>query len=235
MLKSMNIPETEGGRVLKRRVFALLGSSDIQSAEKALCRLSARKVINPLFALLNNADPAIKWAAVTAAGAVVTNLADQDLEGARNIMRRIMWNLNDESGGIGWGLPEVMGEILARHETLADEFTRILVSYANEEANYLEHEGLQRGLLWGIGRLAQVEPDRLSDAVPHLMRYLDSPDAAVRGHAAWVMGLVRSGEARTRLEALRDDQSEFQIYLNHLLKTQRVCDTAAAALERLSR
>lgn len=231
----MNIPKTEGGRALKKRVFELLGSSSLQSAVNALCRLPARRVINPLFALFNHGDPEIKWAAVTATGAVVANLSDQDLEGARNIMRRIMWNLNDESGGIGWGLPEAMGEILARRDSLADEYTRILVSYANEEANYLEHEGLQRGLLWGIGRLAQAKPHRLCHAAPHLMRYLDSPDAAVRGHAAWVMGLLLVKEARPRLKALMDDKSEFQIYLNGLLKTQRVCDAAARALEHLSR
>lgn len=235
MCTSMKSRKTEGGRALKKRVFELLGSSDLQSAVNALRRLPARQVINPLFALFNHADPEIKWAAVTAAGAVVADLADQDLEGARNIMRRIMWNLNDESGGIGWGLPEAMGEILSRRDILADEYTRILVSYANEEANYLEHEGLQRGLLWGIGRLAQTKPHRLSDAAPHLMRYLDSPDASVRGHAAWVMGLLLVRESRPRLEALMDDESEFQIYLNRLLKTQRVCDAAASALEHLSR
>jgi len=40
-------------------------------------------------------------------------------------MRRLMWNLNDESGGIGWGNPEAMGEILACHEALANEYAPI--------------------------------------------------------------------------------------------------------------
>ncbi len=233
--KPMNTPKIGGGRALKKRVFELLKSNDNQSAMDALRRLPARQVINPLFALLNHKDPGIKWAAVTAAGAVVADLANHDLEGARNIMRRIMWNLNDESGGIGWGLPELMGEILSRQNNLADEYTRILVSYTNEETNYLEHEGLQRGLLWGIGRLAQVEPRRLRDASSHLMRYLDSPDAPVRGHAAWVMGLLLVGEARPQLKRLMGDESEFQIYLNRSLKTRRVCDAAAVSLKRLSK
>ena len=231
----MRMPKKEGGRALKKRVFELLNSSDLKSAEDTLCRLPGRRVINPLFAFFNNADPAIKWAAVTTAGAVVANLADQDPDGAREIMRRIMWNLNDESGGIGWGFPETMGEILARNEKLANEYAQILFSYANIEANYLEHEGLQRGLLWGIGRLAQVRPELALKALPHLMPYLDSPDAAVRGHASWIMGLLLAGEAGPRLKVLMNDESEFQIYANHLLESQRVCDAAAVALEHIAR
>jgi len=48
-----------------------------------------------------------------------------------------------------------MGEILAAHNGLAQEYAHILLSYAREEGNYLELEALQRGLLWGIGRLAE--------------------------------------------------------------------------------
>ena len=60
-------------------------------------------------------------------GALVFSLAEQDMESARVVMRRLMWNLNDESGGIGWGSPEAMGEIMARHSGLAEEYSKISV------------------------------------------------------------------------------------------------------------
>ncbi len=97
-------------------------------------------------------------------GMVVSNLADHDIESARVVMRRLMWNLNDESGGIGWGSPEAMGEIMARHSRLAQEFASILVSYINPDKNYIEHEILQRGVLWGIGRLAYERPEFVKDS-----------------------------------------------------------------------
>ena len=56
-------------------------------------------------------------------GAVVAHLAEKDMESARVVMRRLMCSLNDESGGIGWGAPEAMGEIIASHEGLASELT----------------------------------------------------------------------------------------------------------------
>jgi hypothetical protein len=74
-------------------------------------------------------------------------------------MRRMIWNLNDESGGIGWGSPETMGESMACHNRLAGEYHRILVSYIRPDGNFLEHPELQKGLLWGLARLAAVQPE----------------------------------------------------------------------------
>ncbi len=62
-------------------------------------------------------------------GRVAADLADRDMESARVVVRRLMWNLNDESGGIGWGSPEAMGEIMACHEGLAEEYSCILISF----------------------------------------------------------------------------------------------------------
>jgi len=77
-------------------------------------------------------------------------------------MRRFMWTLNDESGGIGWGSPECMGEIMARHQGLALEYRRILFSYLAQgdtgSDNYLEYLPLRRGAFWGLARLAQGDP-----------------------------------------------------------------------------
>ena len=36
-------------------------------------------------------------------GLLAADLAGQDMEEARELMRRLMWSLNDESGSSGWG------------------------------------------------------------------------------------------------------------------------------------
>jgi hypothetical protein len=144
-----------------------------------------------------------------------------------------MWNLNDESGGIGWGMPEAMGEIMARHEGLAREYASILISYAREDGNFLELESLQRGVLWGLGRLAQIRPHLLQDAFPHVLRQLSSKDATLRGLAAWVIGLLGAGAARDRLKALRKDEAELVLYVDGVLHNCRVSDLANAALAKI--
>jgi len=155
------------GRILKQGVLELLRSEKLDFALEALCKIPPRQVINALFSFLYSTEEQIKWRAVTAMGAAVARLADVEMEPARIIMRRLMWNLNDESGGIGWGNPEAMGEILACHEALANEYAPILISYARKDGNYLELEMLQRGLLWGVARLSQVRPYLVLDEISH--------------------------------------------------------------------
>lgn len=223
----------QGGRVFKQIVLELLKSTDSESALDDLFRFPARQVINTLFSYLYNNDEQVRWRTVTAFGAVVASLADKDMEEGRIIMRRLMWNLNNESGGIGWGSPEAMGEILACHEGLTKEYAKILMSYTMEKGNYLEHEILQRGLLWGIGRLSQVRPELVKDAATYLIPYLKSPDDTVRGLAAWTLGLLRAEEARPDLEQLTEDEAEVQMYMDRRLTKRRVKKLVDEALERL--
>ena len=218
------------GRQLKRKVLALLGSDNFDQSLNELCQLPARQVINPLFSLLLSSDEQIRWRAITGMGAVVAKLAERDMESARVIMRRLMWSLNDESGGIGWGAPEAMGEIIASHEGLAKEYASVLISYVREDGNFLEYEPLQRGAVWGIGRVAQERPHLVQDAVPHLVLFLESPDATVRGLAAWTVGLLGAEPARPQLEALLGDEADVPLYIDGRLIVRCVGDLAKDAL-----
>jgi hypothetical protein len=220
------------GREFKKKVLELVSSNNFEQDLGTLCKLPARKVINPLFSFLLSTDSKTKWATVTAFGAVVSHLAEQDMESARVIMRRMMWQLNDESGGIGWGCPEAMGEIIACHEGLAREYARVLISYIREDGNFLEHEPLQEGALWGIGRVAQVRPNWVRDAVPHLHPFLEARDATLRGLAAWALGLLGAREARSQMERLANDGDRIAIYRDRKIKICLVKDLAKEALEK---
>ena len=195
------------GRDFKRKVIDLLKADDFAGVLETFRSYPARRVINPLFSCLCSTEPQIKWRAVTALGAVVANLAQDDMESARVVMRRLIWNLNDESGGIGWGVPETMGEVMARHEGLAREYVNILVSYIREDGNFLEYEPLQQGVLWGLGRLAQTSPELLQDAGAHLHAFLSSEDATLRGLAAWILGLLGGPQHESELEPLLEKDS----------------------------
>ena len=151
--------KTVTGRALKKKVRQLLFEDNFEKQIEEIKGVSARQVVNPLFSFLCSNDELLKARAVTAMGIVVSRLADHEMESARIVMRRLMWSLNDESGGIGWGAPEAMGEIMARHNKLADEYHKILISYSTPGANFIEHESLQEGVFWGIARLAQARPD----------------------------------------------------------------------------
>ncbi len=218
---------------MKKRVLELLKTRNLPVAIEEICRFPPRVAVNPLFALIQEGDERLKWGAVKAMGAVVASLAEGDMEAARVILRRLMWNLNDESGGIGWGSPEAMGEILASHDRLAREYTHILISYLREDGNLLENEVLQSGVLWGIGRVAEVRPGLVKNSLPLLRPFLDSPNPTHRGLAVKILGLLRVGEACSALEGLTQDDTELLIFSGERLEKHTIGELAIGALRSL--
>ena len=205
-------PEKTSGRQLKHRVLELLQQENPDKCISELYRLPARKVVNPLFSYLCSPNELVKWRAVSAMGAVLANLAEANLESARVVMRRFIWQLNDESGGIGWGCPEAMGDTMARSRRLAKEYAGILVSYMRPEGNFLEHEMLQRGVLWGVGRLAHRRPHLFTGCAPLLIPYMQSRDAALRGLAVWATVPMAAESTLPFLRQLSKDSSRFSFY-----------------------
>ena len=221
----------------KHEIFDLLKSPDFNQRLNSLKEFPFPKILKHLFSALCREDEEIKWPAVTAMGFLVADLAGRDLERARNILRRMMWSLNEESGGIGWGLPEAMGEILARNEDLAREFARFLVSYLRPEGNFLEFEPLQRGVLWAIGRLAESHPQMLQSLGAHsyLLAFLSSPDALARGHAILALGRIGEKESLQALEAYLQDETEIPLYENQEFRKVRISQLARKALRAVTK
>lgn len=225
----------ETRRASKKKIHALLKEPDLDRLIDNLRRLPETPVINTLIGALCSTDETSKWQAVTALGVMVAALADKDLEAARVIMRRFMWMLNDESGGIGWGVPEAMAEIMANHAALAQEYAHILVSFLREDGFYLEHVPLQRGLMWGLGRLAGVRPEllRTKDAVRHLLPYLDSDDHGVQGLAALALGRLKAVEVEVKLRTLCSEAGKVRFYQDRNLVEKNVGELAGEALSAL--
>lgn len=222
-------------RELRREIGEILVGPDTAEAMRRLGGIEDPRVPRLLLSFLSNADEEVRERVVQELAARVATLADRSPEEARNLVRRLMWILNEESGSSGWGAPEALGEILARHEGLAREYAGILVSYARRDGNYLEHPPLQRGLLWGIGRLALVRPELLKAqaAGPHLIPFLEAGDPVVRGLAAWCIGLLDELTARERLAALAEDDAETEVRRPAGHSRRRVRELAREALARL--
>ncbi|MBI9086155.1 MAG: HEAT repeat domain-containing protein [Desulfobacterales bacterium] len=221
--------EAAKGRAFKRQVLVLLQTDPFDPVLKTLVGFTPRRVVNPLISFFLNPDPLVRWRAITAMGVVVAALAEKDMESARVVMRRLTWSLNDESGGIGWGAPEAMGEIMAQSEPIADEYARILISYIDPRGNYLEHEGLQRGVLWGIGRLARNQPCHAKPSAPFLAPYLASSDPHLRGLAAWVAvapGMDRSPVLWARLA---QDRNVVEIFIDGRIRSIEICELVSGS------
>ena len=230
-------PAAAPDRMLKQKIFDLLKSPDFDRELDFLKGFPFHKTLNHLFSALCGGDEEVKWHAVTATGRLVADLAERDPEGARNILRRMMWSLNEESGGIGWGLPEAMGEILARNENLAREFAAILVSYIQPEGNFLEFQPLQRGALWAIGRLAEAFPFLLTPLKTgaFLLPFLKSRDLAVRGNAIKALGLLGDEQSLPGLKELLSEREVVRLYQGGKFMSSHIGELAQGAIERIKK
>ncbi|MCL2123310.1 MAG: HEAT repeat domain-containing protein [Desulfovibrionaceae bacterium] len=185
-----------------------LGAPDWRERLEQLTAKVPRSFVGPLLScLLQGGTPAGRAAA--ALGACVAAIAQETPEDARAIMRRFMWHMNEESGNLGWGIPESMAETLARSALLAKEFSRVLLSYIRDtgrEDNFVDHMPLRRSCYWAVGRLLQARPELAAHALPLLRAGLRDEDVPCRGMAAWALAQAGVPEdARPELEALAAD------------------------------
>jgi len=223
-------------RKIKKEVLALLAAGDLEKSRRELGKYDEQGLVNPLFSALYRPEEILRWHTVTIFGEVLTRLAEKNMEAARIVMRRYLWSLNDESGGIGWGAPEAMAEGMYHHDRLCDEYLHMLISYMrpdgpleHQDGNFLELPALQRGLLWGIGRLAEKRAALLleKEVVPDLIAYLPSNDATVRGLAVRALGLLGASDSA---EDLLGDHRSLRFYHDGEISAVTVSELAGEAL-----
>lgn len=222
-------------RTRKQQLREWLQSPDWKGHLAALAALDARETAGPLLSfLLLGGD--MQARAAVGLGVSVAGLAETEPEAARNILRRLMWHMNEESGNIGWGIPEAFAEILARNQRMAKEFHTVLLSYimdTGRDDNFCDHNVLRRSCYWAAGRLAQSWPQLCQRALPWLARGLEDVDVPCRGMAAWALGqLPLPLEAAPLLRRLAESGGEEVCYVfdGTAVREWRVAELAAASL-----
>jgi hypothetical protein len=220
------------GRKTRKQVNEILHRQDKTQALDRLARIPDRQLVGHLFSHFYATNELIRFRSITAMGLLGKRLADGHMENARDVMRRLMWNLNDESGGIGWGSAEAMGEILGQSPDLAAEFDSILFSFLDPKANFIDNPMLQQGILWGIGTYAKTAhaktaPDQMNDYRTGLIfPFLVTADPVTRGYAIRALthaGRLDSGNLPGHIQA---DVNTILLYTGWHFEPVRICDIA---------
>ncbi|TIH14831.1 HEAT repeat domain-containing protein [Marinifilum sp. JC120] len=228
------------GRRIKKKVMDVLADENWESKFEGLMeKYSMQTLVAPLFASLCATTVMVRWHGVTCFGKVISRMVEEDASKARVVMRRIMWMLNEESGGCAWGVSEAMGEIAAVNDLMAKEYGKILLSYSHEDEkgpeNYLEFPTLLRGAVWGVARMAQERPQIAAQATDDLVRFLSYPDPVIQGTACWALGPLNVTQSVKKLEALVDNDTVIEIYKDSSLQSVTVGRLAQEALDKISR
>ena len=128
--------------------------------------------------VLYDPEPLLRWRAAEALGRVAAVRAREDVGAVRDLCRRTLWLMSDESGGVLWLGPQVLGATLAGVPALCGELLPVL-------ASFLEKEPFRAGTRWALWRVALARPLAVADtAADALAASLADPDPDVRGHAA---------------------------------------------------
>jgi HEAT repeat protein len=193
------------------------------------------KTANGLIGLLTDSNETVKWRAVRALGQLTAQMFSEDPEGARKVIRQLIWNLNEESGGIGWGMPEALGEILAAVPALREGNSGLLAAYLVEEGCLLENEQLQKGVIWGLGRLKFLDQALKDKVIPFLLQALKNSDLSIRGTAAWALGELDAPEAVHHLKSCQGEIRMVKLFINNSFQEKSLDQWVNEALDKLTR
>src|SRR4030066_25746 len=208
----------------RREVITLLEKKQYD----ALVRLSfsERKILSILISLSYDKKNPISWRAMESIGLITKETAKTNPELVRNIVGRLLWMIRDESGGIGWSSPEILGEIVRNNPELCSDIAPIIVSFHEEKM-------LNAGVLWAIGRIGKINAEFVDYVTPIIIYCLEAKEDILRGYAALACGKLSALTAVNELEKLKSDTVFVPFYEEGELKERSVGEIASEAFKKL--
>ena len=210
---------------MKEKIKRLLTEKRFDELARLSC--SESRILSTLISLTYDKKSLMSWRAIEAVGLASKEIARTRPELIRNTVGRLLWMIRDESGGIGWSSPEMLGEIVRNNPERFSDIAPIIVSF-------LEEDMLAAGVLRAIGRIGQVNHGLVKHAMPAILPYLRSPDPVLRGLAAWAIGEIGSAGAIRELEKLQDDISSITVYEEGELREKTVGELAGSSIKTLN-
>ncbi len=135
---------------MRKAAIAALEENDFETV-MTLARQN-RKLLSILVRLAYNKETIVGWRAILAVGHVAALYVRNNYDFLRETIRKLLWSLSDESGGIGWSAPEILGEIVrADPKKMADVLPLIAEIYTIEEKIF------RPGVLYALKRIAESQ------------------------------------------------------------------------------
>jgi hypothetical protein len=209
---------------VKKKLADLLANGNYDEVSRLA--LDDQKIISRLISLTYDKDKTPSWHAMEAIGVATKEMAKKDPETVRNIVGRLLWMIRDESGGIGWSVPEILGEIVLNNPKLCSDIAPVIVSFHEELM-------LTSGVLRAIGRIGPINNETVGYAIPTILPYLKSDENSIRGNAAFALGELGAIGAVVSLKGLLDDKGKVLFYKDRELKETTVGYLAREAVEKL--
>jgi hypothetical protein len=177
---------------MRKIILQALESNDLD-AVVSLAQKS-RKALSLLVRMAYDKETLVGWRAIKAAGRIAKALAKIDHEFLRITIRKLLWSLSDESGGIGWSAPELLGEIVSSDpEGFADIIPLIAEVYDIEEQTF------RPGVVYALTLIAENSPELTACYQKIIIKSLVDKNPMIRIYALELVEVLWSNVCRKNL------------------------------------
>jgi hypothetical protein len=225
--------------ILRKNIRDLLESNELASLSTQ--GKENRKVLSRLVRLAYDKETLVGWRAIEAIGLVAREMITTDLDFLRETCRKLVWSLSDESGGIGWSAPEILGEIMSADPKRFKDFIPLIVSVYD-----IEEDVFRGGVLFALGRIAALSPELAAPYQKIIISSLTDRDPLVKirglelvcllwsyGKSSTVWSREYGDRITSAVQGLLMDKGEAWIYKGDSFKSVLVGQMANDCLNSL--
>jgi hypothetical protein len=137
---------------IKKKIRQALEANDLAAVVDMAAQ--DRRVMSQLVRLAYDKETLAGWRAILAAGLAARRLIASEADFLRETCRKLLWSLTDESGGIGWSAPEILGEIVSADPKRFMDIIPLIASVYE-----IEEETFRPGVLYALCRIAEKNPE----------------------------------------------------------------------------
>lgn len=184
-----------------------------------------KRLVRNLQRLIYSGDDLFRKRAAEILGRTCAIVAEQNSGAVSKLVQGLFYAISD-TAAFTWGAFEAIGEIISHRPDLFAGYVAQLYQFLADGTRRVQ-------ALQAIGRVALARPDLLRKHTFHFFIYLEDPDPAVRGHAAWLMGNLGAYEAKGDLEKLIGEPYEVHLYENGNIEKMSVGQVASEAIRKL--
>lgn len=215
---------------LKKKIIEALENNDLNAT--ASLAQENRKVISMLVRMAYDKETLTGWRAIKAIGVASRALIKTDYDYLRETVRKLLWSLTDESGGIGWSAPEILGEIVCADINRFADIVPIIINVYD-----IEEEVFRSGVLYALLIVSAHAPNLAAAQAPLVIRALEDTNPVVRYYAIEIIKKMKSflGQDTWQsvyaiLKTLQKDTSEVWIYTDDCFSGIQIRETVQTLL-----
>jgi hypothetical protein len=185
-----------------------------------------KKAFSVLISLTYDKEDLLCWRAIEAMGKAAGAVAKGNPGAVRNIVQRLLWSVREESGGIGWSAPEMLGEIVRNSPEAFADIPPLIFSFHEEEM-------FLTGVLWAMGRIADAGISPVAGVAELAAGHLAHKDPLVRSLALLVLSRIPVPRVQDKIKGMTADGARLRVYEDSELKETTVGEIAGRTLKKL--